>query len=311
MNKKAQADNILIIWSLIAFVVVFAILLGYVWKFNNNHVFERRFLVRDLSLVIEASQAGVDNLMYEYPLNFSSKRTGLQLSTSSKTNEDNIDLNISNNTVRIRNEDGTTTMYWFSNTTVYDLSYSNDKGDYFYVIKYDKNIQLIKGKEDVNTFKHSTGVCNIKEPLDFIWPVNEPEITSHFGFRKNPVTKDNELHPGVDIVSYSGDRRILAAASGKVTGMKNTCTPTNCKTWADGYGNWVEIDHGTNKEGEHFETFYGHLADVKVKVGDQVKKGDVIGIMGSTGMSTGTHLHFEIHVNKKKCNPENILTAIK
>lgn len=114
----------------------------------------------------------------------------------------------------------------------------------------------------------------------FDWPVKKAKITSRFGKRWG------RNHNGIDM--SSSDRTILAADTGKVTfaGTKN------------GYGKTVIIDHQNG-----YETLYAHLSKISVSVGDVVEKGEKIGVMGSTGRSTGVHLHFEVHEDGKVQNP--------
>lgn len=118
-------------------------------------------------------------------------------------------------------------------------------------------------------------------------------ITSKFNpTRKHPLTGVLRPHQGVDIVSYK-NCEILAVADGTVTIASFD---------AGGYGNWVEIDHG------NFKTRYGHMRDTPlVKKGDKIAAGNVIGIQGSTGGSTGDHLHFEVRINGKATDPEPFL----
>ncbi|OUM93691.1 MAG: hypothetical protein A9Z00_05560 [Thermobacillus sp. ZCTH02-B1] len=117
----------------------------------------------------------------------------------------------------------------------------------------------------------------------FAWPVTGAKITSKFGKRWG------RQHKGIDIV---GNRSILAADNGVVTfaGRKN------------GLGNAIIINHQNG-----YQTVYGHLSKINVKKGQVVEKGEKIGVMGSTGNSTGTHLHFEIHKNGTPKNPLNYL----
>lgn len=119
---------------------------------------------------------------------------------------------------------------------------------------------------------------------DFAWPVSGATLSSSYGQRWG------RTHKGVDLVS--SNRSILAADDGVVTftGTKS------------GYGNCIIIDH---KNG--YETLYGHLSKISVKEGEVVEKGSKIGVMGNTGRSTGTHLHFEIHKNGSIQNPMKYL----
>jgi murein DD-endopeptidase MepM/ murein hydrolase activator NlpD len=118
----------------------------------------------------------------------------------------------------------------------------------------------------------------------FTWPVIGARITSYMGMRWG------RMHKGIDIV---GDSSILAADEGVIEFAGYN---------SGGYGNEVIINHNNG-----FETLYGHLKSIKVKKGQIVEKGEVIGVMGSTGDSTGTHLHFEVHLNGKLKNPTSYL----
>lgn len=117
-------------------------------------------------------------------------------------------------------------------------------------------------------------------------------ITSRFGNRKNPFGRGIQFHQGVDIANSRGTK-VVASAKGTVifAGYKG------------GYGRTVIIDHGNE-----YKTLYAHNSSLLVSVGDKVDKGQIISKMGSTGVSTGNHLHFEIHKNNKYINP---LTVIK
>ncbi len=119
-------------------------------------------------------------------------------------------------------------------------------------------------------------------------PVKEGAITSKFGPRIHPITKKEGFHTGLDIANKL-NTPIFAAFSGTVleTGQN------------EAYGNYIILKHSDN-----LKTFYGHLNSVKVKKGMNLRKGEVIGYMGSTGYSTGPHLHFEIRINDLRVNPE-------
>ena len=125
----------------------------------------------------------------------------------------------------------------------------------------------------------------------FIWPVSG-RLTSRFGWRKHPIYKSSNYHPGIDIGASWGTP-IKAAASGVVVFAGN----------GGGYGNMVILKH---KDG--YFTVYAHASKIEVKRGSYVKQGQRIGRVGSTGLSTGSHLHFEVKRNRKVVNP---LTALK
>lgn len=120
----------------------------------------------------------------------------------------------------------------------------------------------------------------------FIWPVNGP-IASPFGPRVQPIAGASTFHPGVDIAASQGTP-IKAAGDGVV----------KMAGWNGGYGNFTLIDHG-----DGLATGYGHQSRIAVSVGQHVSTGQVIGYVGSTGTSTGPHLHWEVRVNGSPVNP--------
>ena len=127
-----------------------------------------------------------------------------------------------------------------------------------------------------------------------IWPV-QGCVTSGFGYRRDPFTGAQALHPGLDIVAPAGTP-VEATAAGRVT----------YAGWKNGYGRCVEIDHGGG-----IRTFYGHCRSLNVNVGDNVFRGDEIATVGSSGRSTGTHLHYGVLAGGNWVNPDNyILTQL-
>jgi|LSQX01.2.fsa_nt_gb murein DD-endopeptidase MepM/ murein hydrolase activator NlpD len=127
---------------------------------------------------------------------------------------------------------------------------------------------------------------------DFMWPVPDSRrVTSEFGYRTHPILKVKKLHTGLDIGVPSG-KPIVAANAGKVIKA----------AWNNSYGYMVMIDHGGG-----IVTLYAHNSQLKVKTGDIVAKGQTIALSGSTGVSTGPHLHFEVRVNGEYKNPRNYL----
>ena len=118
------------------------------------------------------------------------------------------------------------------------------------------------------------------------WPVNGP-VTSGFGPRSHPISGGTRLHAGVDFGASSGTP-IRASEAGTVV----------MAGWNGGYGNWTLIDHGGG-----LATGYGHQSSISVSRGQRVSRGDVIGRVGSTGASTGPHLHWEVRVNGNPVNP--------
>ena len=130
----------------------------------------------------------------------------------------------------------------------------------------------------------------------FICPLKSySRISSEYGWRKNPVTGVNKLHAGTDFAAPGGTP-IYAAASGYV----------QVAGWSSGgYGNYVIIYHGKMSDGNQYSTLYGHMRSVATSAGKYVKQGEIIGYVGSTGNSTGNHLHLEVWKGGKKANAVN------
>ncbi|MBK0370435.1 M23 family metallopeptidase [Flavobacterium agrisoli] len=119
---------------------------------------------------------------------------------------------------------------------------------------------------------------------------NLKRMASGFGYRSDPFTKIKKMHAGMDFTANTGTP-IYATGDGVVTRADNT---------ASGYGNHVVIKHGFG-----YETLYGHMSKYNCRVGQRVKRGDIIGYVGSTGRSQGPHCHYEVHKDGKAVNPLN------
>lgn len=127
--------------------------------------------------------------------------------------------------------------------------------------------------------------------LPTIWP-HASKINNEFGFRRNPFGgRTYEFHAGMDIDGERGDI-VVAPGNGRVAEAG----------WKGGYGNFIEIEHGNG-----LTTRYGHLSKVEVAAGDTITRGQTIGLVGSTGRSTGPHLHYELRVNDRPINPRFFL----
>ena len=158
--------------------------------------------------------------------------------------------------------------------------------------------ELAKQSESIGTMISRSSTRSKNQPVKvvsgFIKPISG-RITSPFGYRTHPIFNSRTFHSGVDIGGpYRGS--IHASNSGKViyTG------------WYGGYGKVVIIDHGTIN-GSPTSTLYAHMDAIKVSNGAYVTKGQVIGLEGTTGYSTGPHVHFEVRVNGKPRNPLNYI----
>ncbi len=129
-------------------------------------------------------------------------------------------------------------------------------------------------------------VAALEEATPTTWPA-DGDYTSGFGFRMNPVEGRMIFHSGIDIANRGG-APIVAAAAGQVKHV----------AFNDGYGNVVELDHGFG-----ISTLYAHCTSVYVQEGQQVAEGEQIATVGSTGRSTGPHLHFEVHIDGHPVDP--------
>ncbi|MCL1867463.1 MAG: M23 family metallopeptidase [Paludibacter sp.] len=125
-----------------------------------------------------------------------------------------------------------------------------------------------------------------------IQPVLNKDLTrvaSGYGWRVHPIYHTSRFHAGMDFTAPEGTD-VYATGNGKVIEAE----------WRSGYGNCVEIDHGYG-----YITLYGHLSKILVRQGQTVHRSDIIGLIGSTGLSTGPHLHYEVHLNGNIMNPQN------
>ena len=123
-------------------------------------------------------------------------------------------------------------------------------------------------------------------------PINGARLSSSYGMRKHPILGYNKMHRGTDFAAPSGTP-IMASGAGKITRAR----------WCGGGGNCVKIKHNST-----YETIYAHMKSFArgIKEGRRVKQGQIIGYVGSTGMSTGPHLHYEVIVNGKKVNSQKL-----
>lgn len=144
-------------------------------------------------------------------------------------------------------------------------------------------------------------IDHMKKDIDSLFntmksiPVGTPlkgKINSDFGYRKDPFKSRAGFHSGIDIDANYG-QAVVATADGVVTKA----------SWHSSYGKTIIIKHE-----DKYETLFGHLSTIGVKEGDKIKVGDVIGKAGSSGRSTGTHLHYEVIKEGKRVNPKNFLS---
>jgi murein DD-endopeptidase MepM/ murein hydrolase activator NlpD len=151
---------------------------------------------------------------------------------------------------------------------------------------------LLSGLEDrLQTVRSDVNKRNqLAAATPSIWPTHG-WLSSSMGNRSDPFTGEKDFHPGLDISADKGDP-VYATADGKVVNASA----------AGNYGNLVVLDHGYG-----LETRYGHLSAFKVKLGETIKRGDLLGLVGSTGRATSSHLHYEVRANGRILNPLQLL----
>ena len=150
--------------------------------------------------------------------------------------------------------------------------------------------KILKDLDTLNLYRIAAFQLPFSHPLKV-----RHRFTSGYGNRKDPFTGKKQMHAGIDLAAYSGSK-IHTTADGTVT-----------KAWPSGaYGKLIEIRHAMG-----YSTRYAHLKKIRVKAGQRVSRGDIIGDMGNTGRSTGTHLHYEIRKNGKTINPMKYIKAAR
>lgn len=148
-------------------------------------------------------------------------------------------------------------------------------------------------KDMLTSLDELTAMVEIVEKLPLAAPLRHFSEHSNFGHRIDPFNGHLAFHSGVDLSGPPG-AKVLSAADGKVVAAGRS----------GAYGNAIDIEHGFG-----VVTRYGHLSEINVQEGQTIRKGEVIGVQGSTGRSTGAHLHYEVRFNNKALNPKNFLEA--
>lgn len=161
----------------------------------------------------------------------------------------------------------------------------------------DQTLEVLSSAMDQEVNSLNNLIDDVTVQLKFLnaKPDRKPasgKITSKFGYRRSPINGKSQFHKGIDIANTQGTS-IFAAGTGVVT----------FSGWNSGYGKTIIISHGYG-----YRSVYAHNFKNLVEVGDKVNKGDVIAKMGSTGKSTGPHVHFEIHYKGEQVDPQKILT---
>lgn len=158
-----------------------------------------------------------------------------------------------------------------------------------------RNIDLMERQiyAQVQSFDQLRDAMNAQDErlkhIPSVIPIADYKLAAGFGYRRDPVSGFSRLHEGMDLAAATGTP-VATTGNGVVIHAERI----------PGYGNCIDIDHGYN-----YTSRYAHLRDMKVKVGDEVKRGDIIGTVGSTGKSTAPHLHYEVRFKDEPQNPVN------
>ena len=154
---------------------------------------------------------------------------------------------------------------------------------------FDRQLSRIRlARANVERLTRTLSSLPVRKPL-----AGELEVASGFGVRSDPFTRSAAMHSGLDFQSEQG-APVRVTANGTVTAAG----------WSGGYGKSIDVDHGNG-----YSTRYGHLSAIDVKVGQTVQTGQIIGRVGSTGRSTGPHLHYETRIGREAVDPEKFLRA--
>ncbi len=169
--------------------------------------------------------------------------------------------------------------------------YSNGEIIYAYMHFHNRDVALYKYKTDKLFGYFDINGKSVEKAL-MKTPINGARLSSPFGMRKHPILGFNKKHGGTD---FAAKKSTPVIASGTGTVIK--------AQWCGGGGNCIKIKHNST-----YSTVYAHLSKFanKIKSGTKVKQGQIIGYVGSTGLSTGPHLHYEVHVNGKKVNSQKL-----
>jgi len=208
------------------------------------------------------------------------------------------------------------TIIEFARIYGFEIDFQRDirKNDYFKILYekfYDENGEYIKSGSILYTYMSVNGreiaLYKFGKDKDYGYfdingksvekalmktPINGARLSSPFGMRKHPILGYNKKHLGTDFAAPMGTP-IMASGSGTITRAK----------WCGGGGNCIKIKHNST-----YETVYAHMQNFAkgIRVGKKVRQGEIIGYVGSTGMSTGPHLHYEVIVNGKKVNSQKL-----
>ena len=283
---------------------------------------------RKLSLVVKKLEDGTSTLVdLRYPINKTSSIEIRKFNDNFKVNENILQLYkkevviknvIKNNLYSSAMESGVepNIIVEFARIFGFEVDFQRDirKGDWFEILyeKFEDDNNKVRdtGKiiyasmyvngEEINLYNFKFN--NEEEYYDIKGksitkslmktPINGARLSSSFGMRKHPILGYNKMHRGTDFAAPSGTP-IMASGSGTVTRAR----------WCGGGGNCVKIKHNST-----YETIYAHMKSFAkgIREGRKVKQGQIIGYVGSTGLSTGPHLHYEVIVNGKKVNSQKL-----
>ena len=299
--------------------------------FKNQKIIEKRDnSIKELVSVNTELKNSIENIAgllgnvrsYLYSLNLYDRFSGFETANFNKNiniiNDSLTDSKLYNNILpvlaRVDNETNNINNLLDSRISnienlISNTGISENKIKNIYKVSYDNSGDLVSTKEYIvpkKSFVKRTNFDGINEKVNYLSylesfvnsmpltnPMNTYRITSNFGDRPDPFERNTRFHRGLDLAAPLNSK-VVATANGTVIHAGNR----------GGYGNYVKIKHDNS-----ITTEYAHLKNIAVKVGDSIKRGDVLGLQGNTGRSTGTHLHYEIRVDDEIKDPRNFINA--
>lgn len=303
INNKISANENIVIWLGITDIYSYEMYYKKYYELANSSWEDNNIFIVSVGYVDESKYSGVTNKEIE-TFNFEMKKS---INGSGLNNLNFIDL-------------GYNATSMASNALDDGVNYTSTLLNQIYN-KIDSALGSITSPSVIKSIYKLSTYCTyytLTSSSDtYWWPVGssnetapniyggEPtalSVTSPFGMRLHPVYGTYKMHTGIDIGATCSSN-LIAVKSGTVSATLGSCTGSN-NGCGGGYGNYVIVDHG-----DGVQSFYGHMSSVSVSVGETVTQGQRVGLSGTTGTSTGCHLHFEIRLNGTQVDPLEYISA--
>ncbi|MFW5787500.1 MAG: peptidoglycan DD-metalloendopeptidase family protein [Bacillota bacterium] len=309
VNKKVKSFQIRRIYPILLMIIITGTIIGLSFQYHQYH---SRFIAADSERQeLKGVKAENENLKKELvSLSNDTEELRQALSNLQKYNDeirDTIDISEDGEEKQDSPEMEFRTLFSY-NSSIFQQGTPMGGGEFR--LDYQESDELIKSmqqninkideeipsqREELDELKEETEEHNARQAATpSIWPLadeGQGYVASNFGWRNDPHSSEREHHDGMDIAVWY-NTPVLAAANGKIS----------FAGWKDGYGWTIVIEHGFG-----YETYYAHLNRIQVKKGEEVSRGEVIGLSGNSGRSTGPHLHYEVRVNNVPEDPREYI----